>query len=510
MSKRALSDLLNSVLSSIPIEELGKVASDKEKVQTPLFRKNLNKTIHLLIINDYFIKALAPRAEEVLKSLPQAKNGPNDPNPSAIRAVLSEYRNLRGNKRGRVRKTALDNNSEGYVLTFPSYEAVRSFLSKLGLKGRSSEVYNFVTNNQDIKRRLADLLGTYEVFDNETSLVKALSSISPANNKKSKDPFYQNKEAEELYRIVYDEDLGFDVGHNIPVAYKQVEILANNKAHLKNVVDKFLRHLDTRKIVSSAAIDSIVRDVQKQALVNAKKTSIENNFIINKSSLDFKGSGRVEVFIESSKFNQDSESEARILNEFKLLLLNRIKQTFKDRYANYGKLLNQEGSKSYKDQMIDNFVSIIVDKPIKREKSSTQKVKLVTKINTAKSSIKTTSSTQQVKVAPLRSVSGKFTSLANLEVLIKSMLEETVSKNMQRPNLEYQSGRFAKSVELKSLSRKGDAIQAFLTYMKYPYQTFEPGFKQGHKGYDPRRLIDQSVREIATKLVKARLQTVFV
>ena len=90
------------------------------------------------------------------------------------------------------------------------------------------------------------------------------------------------------------------------------------------------------------------------------------------------------------------------------------------------------------------------------------------------------------------------------------MLTETVIKNMERPNLHNQTGRFARSVELVKISQRGQSIQAFLTYMKYPYQTFEPGFKQGHKGYDPRRLIDQSVREIATKLVKARLQTVFV
>ena len=79
---------------------------------------------------------------------------------------------------------------------------------------------------------------------------------------------------------------------------------------------------------------------------------------------------------------------------------------------------------------------------------------------------------------------------------------------MQRPHLEYQTGRFANSVEVIRLQRtRDDEVTAFLTYMKYPYQTFEPGFRQGHKGYDPRILLDKSVREILAPLVAARLRT---
>lgn len=79
---------------------------------------------------------------------------------------------------------------------------------------------------------------------------------------------------------------------------------------------------------------------------------------------------------------------------------------------------------------------------------------------------------------------------------------------MQRPHLEYQTGRFANNVEVIRLQRtRDDEVTAFLTYMKYPYQTFEPGFRQGHKGYDPRILLDKSVREILAPLVAARLRT---
>lgn len=507
MSKSALTQYLNQILAEVPVSELGKVASASERTNTASFRKNLNKTIHILIVNEYFIKSLAPRAEEILKSLPSAIG--KDGNASAIKAILTEYRRMRGNKRGRVRKKDFDGISEpGYVLTFPSFDAVRSFLSNLGLKGRSSELLEFSKSNNDVRAKLETLLGK-DIFTDENTFISSLARLSPEKNKTSSDEFYNNKEAFDLYRIIYDEDLGFDVGHNIPVAYKQVEILATNKEYLNSVVTKFTQSIGN-KLLTSREINSIVKEVQKSAVSMAKDTAVEYNFVINKSELDAKHSGSVSVFIESSKANQETESEARIINQFKELILTRIKSHLRTDKAAL-KLLNQKGSKSYKEQYLDIAAASILGTKVVKETKSTAKSKLSSKVNTSKASISTIGEgVQSVKIKALRAPSGKFTSLLNIENLIKIMLTETVIKNMERPNLRNQTGRFARSVELIKVSQRGQSIQAFLTYMKYPYQTFEPGFKQGHKGYDPRRLIDQSVREIATKIVKARLQTVFV
>lgn len=506
MSKSALTQYLNQILAEVPVSELGKLASASERTNTASFRKNLNKTIHVLIINEYFIKSLAPRAEEILKSLPSAIG--KDGNASAIKAILTEYRRMRGNKRGRVRKKNFDGISEpGYVLTFPSFDAVRSFLSNLGLKGRSSELLEFSKTNLDIKNRLETLLGK-GIFIDENTFISSLARLSPEKNKTSSDEFYNNTEAFDLYRTIYDEDLGFDVGHNIPVAYKQVEILATNKEYLNSVVTKFTQSIGN-KLLTSREINSIVKEVQKSAVSMAKDTAVEYNFVINKSELDSKHSGSVSVFIESSKANQETESEARIINQFKDLILTRIKSHLRTDKAAL-KLLNQKGSKSYKEQYIDIATASILGTKVVKETKSTAKSKLSTKVNTSKISISTSDGVQSVKIKPLRTPAGRFTSILSIENLIKGMLTETIIKNMERPNLRNQTGRFARSVELVKVSQRGQSVQAFLTYMKYPYQTFEPGFKQGHKGYDPRRLIDQSVREIATKIVKARLQTVFV
>jgi hypothetical protein len=43
--------------------------------------------------------------------------------------------------------------------------------------------------------------------------------------------------------------------------------------------------------------------------------------------------------------------------------------------------------------------------------------------------------------------------------------------------------------------------------MKNPYQTFEQGYRQGSEERDPRRLIDKSIRELATQFAIGRFYT---
>jgi hypothetical protein len=83
---------------------------------------------------------------------------------------------------------------------------------------------------------------------------------------------------------------------------------------------------------------------------------------------------------------------------------------------------------------------------------------------------------------------------------------------MAPPALTYQTGRFAESVKLNSVQfdSRQNAITAFLSYMKYPYATFEIGGKQGSIDKSPYALIDRSVREIAAQLTKSRMRTIVV
>ena len=42
------------------------------------------------------------------------------------------------------------------------------------------------------------------------------------------------------------------------------------------------------------------------------------------------------------------------------------------------------------------------------------------------------------------------------------------------------------------------------TYEKYPYQTFEPGFEKGSVLRDPRKLIEESIRDIMIERKQTR------
>lgn len=103
-------------------------------------------------------------------------------------------------------------------------------------------------------------------------------------------------------------------------------------------------------------------------------------------------------------------------------------------------------------------------------------------------------------------------SLFNIKNLINKDLAEHIAANMgtgfSTNVLNYRTGRFASTayVDRVIMSRNG-TLGIFYTYMKYPYQTFEPGFKQGHiHSRDPKLLISKSIREIANTLVKNNLR----
>ena len=151
-------------------------------------------------------------------------------------------------------------------------------------------------------------------------------------------------------------------------------------------------------------------------------------------------------------------------------------------------------------------------------KDNSQKVGTVSLGNIIISSIpKVAKALNKVKATkPIRNVQGTFYSLASLQLLINSQLQDVISANMgdgsQRNVLNYRTGRFAASASVTKMSQSREGmITAFYTYMKNPYQTFEPGFKQGSpKTRDPKLLISRSIRDIAATKVANTLRAVSV
>ena len=82
---------------------------------------------------------------------------------------------------------------------------------------------------------------------------------------------------------------------------------------------------------------------------------------------------------------------------------------------------------------------------------------------------------------------------------------------MRPPALQSQTGRLARSVELKDVTTTRQGFLSFgYTYEKDPYQVFEVGAGAApwaSPQRDPRRLIDRSVREVAAELALGRFYT---
>ena len=96
-----------------------------------------------------------------------------------------------------------------------------------------------------------------------------------------------------------------------------------------------------------------------------------------------------------------------------------------------------------------------------------------------------------------------------LRNILNEMLPQMVASKMTSPALQFRTGRFANSARVENVNigpRGGTHID--YTYMRDPYETFEPGGKQGSTMRDPRKIIGASIREIAQGILGRQPTTV--
>ena len=97
------------------------------------------------------------------------------------------------------------------------------------------------------------------------------------------------------------------------------------------------------------------------------------------------------------------------------------------------------------------------------------------------------------------------TSLLKLEQLINKRLPAEVRRNMGRPALINQTGRFSNSVEVQNIRRTRQGLQGEYTYLLGPYQTFEnEGPLRWPPGYNPKPLISKSIRNLAVQYTQEK------
>ena len=184
----------------------------------------------------------------------------------------------------------------------------------------------------------------------------------------------------------------------------------------------------------------------------------------------------------------------------------------------------RDASKSPKDRIIEDVI-VDITKPFKKNNKGTvtTKKKITAKPfknDSRRKNIKTakqTSVAQKVKgtlaisgkgkrLRPEKTKNEKTKSILSVTRLINKRLPAEVRRNMGRPALINQTGRFSNSVKLDSLRETPKGLSGKYSYLLRPYETFEnTGERRWSAGYNPKPLIAKSIRNLAMQYTEQKL-----
>lgn len=234
----------------------------------------------------------------------------------------------------------------------------------------------------------------------------------------------------------------------------------------------------------------------------------------------------IELKMESPEYNRDYKAAAEnsIAVEFRKILRNRDENTSKvKKLFKTIKHEDIEGSPSIKQKIRGDLKKLAKGKKVSPHRSTktskTVKVKSKARINLAAIS-QTPAITKKLakeagrlkaatnrgkatKAGAKKSKTGRDQlNLAKIQAAINTRLPAEVRRNMGRPALINQTGRFSNSVKLTGLRQAPASIVADYTYQLNPYETFEnTGVRQWPTGYNPKPLISKSIRNLAAAFI---------
>lgn len=302
------------------------------------------------------------------------------------------------------------------------------------------------------------------------------------------------------------------------VGHIEIDVVAKDTKEVKRgqVSPRFLQALVSVPN-NPAIIEKLQVSFSKETLQHETRVTVRKNFSQGKLVFEMLVENGFPIGIPESQITNLMKATKELSFDIGKGLTAQIR-------ANPSILIDMETSKSIKQYTFENIKNLIssgkglpnyTSSSSFKEKASTTipKVKLV---NSKYTKATTTVLSNLSKPPAVRTVQGKFYSLASLQLLINSQLQDVISANMgsgdSRNTLHYRTGRFAASASVTKMSQSREGmITAFYTYMKNPYQTFEPGFKQGSpKTRDPKLLIGRSIRDIAATKVANTLRAISV
>lgn len=291
--------------------------------------------------------------------------------------------------------------------------------------------------------------------------------------------------------------------------YRDIEdfYIANN-AKFKRGSFLDVTHQDD-SAVSKQQIKNVAEQLKAHPQAGKVTAAFERAQGIDLSVVRTEKTIRVSIGAAQTNRQEDGKGEQAVKNRYKGILKRAIKKL---------DIPNLEGSDSPKNQIrkktaravVAQFnkldgVTVKVKEDLKPKKSSGKKV-------TKKIRPKVTSTPvpyeNDIPEPKHKRPQESPINLKALVPVINQTLPEVVAANMGSPALNYQTGRFANSVEVTDITRTGKGYPSIgYTYMKDPYQLYEvPGGSPNlaTPERDPRNVIGKSIREIATGLITER------
>lgn len=373
-----------------------------------------------------------------------------------------------------------------------------------------------------------------------------ITTLIPENSSLSAEIFGMNRKLDSftgLYSIYAQEVRDIFNAISVEITKAKKELRALDESTLKNnYSDEILKNIKNSKTIGSkktraklalehlsdtavSVIKASKADFKFQQLLNNTQFSeSQKQIIIKDFGLEIFLTYDSEINITNMRVEIGSYGDNLLKSQAEAELINNRLNIIKDisnKLKTYD-IAKIQGSDSRttieKKKIVKSFIEgIIKDKRIKvssiknltpklSKHKVTKKVKGKTKVSSSKVNIPTKKKT--IKGFEVKTTKQPVLNLNALKAQINARLSMTVIKNMGTPALENRTGRFARSVQVTDVTQTSKGFPSIgYTYQKYPYQTFEPGFKQGSTQRDPRTLIDRSIREIASELLVGRFYT---
>lgn len=299
-----------------------------------------------------------------------------------------------------------------------------------------------------------------------------------------------------------------------PAVIRSIEGVLNETSNVKS---KSLWNLNHKHL--EGIIETQVRDAINNALIGEEEITKKHLTAFmkkNKISLEVIRDTRSNTAHVSLGSQRENSKEGGISGARKQKLQKALLKAIKQLDSNIP-IAELPGSDSFVEVFEKKVVTKTLDpfrgkKNVKVSKASKTKhskkkhtVKVTPAVKAAASlrrrkSIKATAAKKAPAAQPLQ-----------LLAMINAKLPATVRKNMNSPMLVNRTGTFADSVKLTDISKTPKGFPSIgYTYDKSPYGVFEmgngdPRFATPER--DPRRIIDQSIREIAAQLAIGRFFT---